>query len=96
MANTETTPSVEAVFGKAVLNDIRHTPQKARRVVDLIRGERVDNALATRSGNAPMSGIDSNETRAKLMAFMCLHDWTNRHSKVAAWMEIILVCGGAT
>ncbi|MCX6429805.1 MAG: 50S ribosomal protein L22, partial [Actinobacteria bacterium] len=31
---------------RAVLRDIRHTPQKARRVVDLIRGSRVDQALA--------------------------------------------------
>jgi large subunit ribosomal protein L22 len=36
----------EAVVGRAVLRDIRHTPQKARRVVDLIRGSRVDQALA--------------------------------------------------
>jgi large subunit ribosomal protein L22 len=30
---------------KAVLNNVRHTPQKARRVVDLIRGMRADEAL---------------------------------------------------
>lgn len=39
MANTDTTTA------KAVLNNIRHTPQKARRVVDLIRGQRADQAL---------------------------------------------------
>ena len=58
MANTETTPAVEAMFGKAVLNDIRHTPQKARRVIDLIRGERVDNALATLKFAPQSAGAD--------------------------------------
>jgi large subunit ribosomal protein L22 len=41
VANTE-----KAVVGRAVLRDIRHTPQKARRVVDLVRGLRADEALA--------------------------------------------------
>lgn len=36
----------QALVARAVLRDIRHTPQKARRVVDLIRGSRVDEALA--------------------------------------------------
>ena len=36
----------QAVDARAVLRDIRHTPQKARRVVDLIRGSRADQALA--------------------------------------------------
>ena len=36
----------EALVARAVLRDIRHTPQKARRVIDLIRGSRVDQALA--------------------------------------------------
>ena len=58
MANTETTPAVEVLFGKAVLNDIRHTPQKARRVIDLIRGERVDNALATLKFAPQSAGAD--------------------------------------
>ena len=58
MANTETTPAAEAMFGKAVLNDIRHTPQKARRVIDLIRGERVDNALATLKFAPQSAGAD--------------------------------------
>jgi large subunit ribosomal protein L22 len=58
VANTETTPAVEALFGKAVLNDIRHTPQKARRVIDLIRGERVDNALATLKFAPQSAGAD--------------------------------------
>ena len=35
----------ETLTAKAVLNNIRHTPQKARRVVDLIRGMRADEAL---------------------------------------------------
>ena len=62
MANTETSKavdtSVDTVFGKAVLNDIRHTPQKARRVIDLIRGERVDNALATLKFAPQSAGAD--------------------------------------
>ena len=41
MAKTET----DVTTAKAVLNNIRHTPQKARRVVDLIRGQRADQAL---------------------------------------------------
>ena len=41
MSNTDVT----ATTAKAVLKDIRHTPQKARRVVDLIRGMRADEAL---------------------------------------------------
>ena len=35
----------ETLTAKAVPNNIRHTPQKARRVVDLIRGMRADEAL---------------------------------------------------
>lgn len=45
MAKTKA-DEVPAVVARAVLRDIRHTPQKARRVVDLIRGSRVDQALA--------------------------------------------------
>ena len=41
MSNTDVT----ATTAKAVFKDIRHTPQKARRVVDLIRGMRADEAL---------------------------------------------------
>ncbi len=41
VANTETTGTT----ARAVLSNIRHTPQKARRVVDLIRGMRADEAL---------------------------------------------------
>ena len=41
MSNSENT----TLTAKAVLNDVRHTPQKARRVVDLIRGMRADEAL---------------------------------------------------
>ena len=40
MANTQ-----DALVARAVLRDIRHTPQKARRVVDLVRGMRADEAL---------------------------------------------------
>lgn len=42
MANTQDT----ALIARAVLRDIRHTPQKARRIVNLIRGQRVDEALS--------------------------------------------------
>ena len=41
VANTDT----DVTTAKAVLSNIRHTPQKARRVVDLIRGQRADQAL---------------------------------------------------
>ena len=34
------------LIARAVLRDIRHTPQKARRIVDLIRGQRADQALS--------------------------------------------------
>ena len=37
----------EVLIARAILRDIRHTPQKARRIVDLIRGERADVALTT-------------------------------------------------
>ena len=42
MPNTNNT---DVLTAKAVLNNVRHTPQKARRVVDLIRGRRADEAL---------------------------------------------------
>ena len=40
-----TTPQADALIARAVLRDIRHTAQKARRVVDLVRGLRADEAL---------------------------------------------------
>ena len=43
MANT--TPQADTLIARAILRDIRHTPQKARRVVDLVRGMRADEAL---------------------------------------------------
>ena len=43
----------QALVARAVLRDIRHTPQKARRVIDLIRGSRVDQALAQWLGRCP-------------------------------------------
>ncbi|MEI6868233.1 MAG: 50S ribosomal protein L22 [Actinomycetes bacterium] len=36
-----------ALVARAILREVRTTPQKARRVVNLIRGERADSALAT-------------------------------------------------
>ena len=48
MANLDTTTDAStAIVGKAVLKSIRCTPQKARRVVNIIRGERADSALST-------------------------------------------------
>jgi len=41
VAKTET----DVTTAKAVLSNIRHTPQKARRVVNMIRGQRADQAL---------------------------------------------------
>ena len=41
MANTQE----NSLIARAVLRDIRHTPQTARRIVDLIRGQRADDAL---------------------------------------------------
>jgi large subunit ribosomal protein L22 len=48
----------EALVARAVLRDIRHTPQKARRVVDLIRGSRVDQALAILKFAPQAAGYD--------------------------------------
>ena len=42
MSNADTT---SALVTRAVLRDFRATPQKARRVVNLVRGQRADNAL---------------------------------------------------
>ena len=42
MANTET-----ALVARAILRETRTTPQKARRVVNIVRGERADTALTT-------------------------------------------------
>jgi large subunit ribosomal protein L22 len=36
----------QATVARAVLRDIRHTPQKARRVINLVRGMKADQALA--------------------------------------------------
>jgi large subunit ribosomal protein L22 len=41
VANTQE----NSLIARAILRDIRHTPQKARRIVDLIRGQRADEAL---------------------------------------------------
>lgn len=42
MLNSTNSP----LIARAILRDIRHTPQKARRIVDLIRGQRADQALS--------------------------------------------------
>jgi len=45
MIGEQLVPNQEALVARAVLRDIRHTPQKARRIVDLVRGMRADEAL---------------------------------------------------
>ena len=55
--NTQDT-KVEATVAKAVLRDIRHTPQKARRVIDLIRGQRADEALSILKFAPQSAGAD--------------------------------------
>ena len=57
MPNTQDT-KVEATVAKAVLRDIRHTPQKARRVIDLIRGQRADEALSILKFAPQSAGAD--------------------------------------
>jgi large subunit ribosomal protein L22 len=48
VANQYKAPNADAaIISRAVLSSIRTTPQKARRVVNLIRGERADIALST-------------------------------------------------
>jgi large subunit ribosomal protein L22 len=44
-AAVPTTPA-DVLIARAILRDIRHTPQKARRIVNLIRGQRADEALS--------------------------------------------------
>jgi len=48
----------DATVAKAVLRDIRHTPQKARRVIDLIRGQRADEALSILKFAPQSAGAD--------------------------------------
>ena len=52
MANTD------ALVARAVLRGVRHTPQKARRVVDLVRGVRADDALNILKFAPQAPGID--------------------------------------
>ena len=53
-----TTPQADALIARAVLRDIRHTPQKARRVVDLVRGQRADEALSILKFAPQSAGAD--------------------------------------
>jgi len=46
------------LIARAVLRDIRHTPQKARRVVNLIRGVRADEALSILKFAPQSAGTD--------------------------------------
>ena len=48
----------DALIARAVLRDIRHTPQKARRVIDLIRGQRADEALSILKFAPQSAGAD--------------------------------------
>jgi large subunit ribosomal protein L22 len=45
VSNLNATSTSSALVTRAVLRDFRVTPQKARRVVNLVRGQRADNAL---------------------------------------------------
>ena len=54
MPNTTNKP----LIARAVLRDIRHTPQKARRVVNLIRGVRADEALSILKFAPQSAGTD--------------------------------------
>jgi large subunit ribosomal protein L22 len=45
VSNLNATSTSSALVTRAVLRDFRATPQKARRVVNLVRGQRADNAL---------------------------------------------------
>ena len=60
MPNTTDTPnSTNApLVARAILRDIRHTPQKARRIVDLIRGVRADEALSILKFAPQAAGAD--------------------------------------
>ena len=53
-----TTPQADTLIARAVLRDIRHTPQKARRVVDLVRGQRADEALSILKFAPQSAGAD--------------------------------------
>jgi len=46
------------LIARAILRDIRHTPQKARRVVDLVRGMRADEALSVLKFAPQSAGSD--------------------------------------
>ena len=46
------------LIARAVLRDIRHTPQKARRVVNLVRGMRADEALSVLKFAPQSAGSD--------------------------------------
>jgi len=54
VANTQE----NSLIARAVLRDIRHTPQKARRVIDLIRGQRADEALSILKFAPQSAGAD--------------------------------------
>ena len=57
VANSNTPPA-DALIARAILRDIRHTPQKARRVVDLVRGQRADEALSILKFAPQSAGAD--------------------------------------
>jgi large subunit ribosomal protein L22 len=57
VANTPDTKT-DATVARAILRDIRHTPQKARRVVDLVRGQRADEALSILKFAPQSAGAD--------------------------------------
>ena len=58
MIGEQLVANTEALVARAVLRDIRHTPQKARRVVDLVRGMRADEALNVLKFAPQAAGLD--------------------------------------
>lgn len=60
--------AVEATVGRAILRDIRHTPQKARRVINLVRGMKADQALAVLKFAPQAAGQDIHTLLASAVA----------------------------
>ena len=60
--------AVQATVGRAILRDIRHTPQKARRVINLVRGMKADQALAVLKFAPQAAGQDIHSLLASAVA----------------------------
>ena len=88
-------PGTQAIVARAVLRDIRHTPQKARRVVDLIRGSRVDQALAVLKFAPQAAGHDVYNLLASAVANAKAKNPTIRDAS-ELWVIEALVDEGVT